>query len=794
MNQERRPTDGVPRRIAARGDQRARGAEWAVVLAAAALLLVSVGGYLYHRDQLASIAVEHLRLRVCLPPSLGPGRPAEFHVLTTGLTGEPAVALVEIGLLAPDGAPILHLNDQTDADGRLRVVIPAQDALPGQGVQIEVTAGRNGARATFETRLAVEPARYRTCLATDRPGYRPGHTVFYRSVTLSNWDLAEAPDETVEFEFQDAAGRPVPESALAVRTSHGVGRGAFTLPADFPAGEVALVARSPNRRFPEVRLPVTIDLADIAPDAADADAASADEFQVEFFPESGFLVPNLDNRVYFAARDARGEPVDVRGLLVDADDTPVAVVEAMRGGRGAFSFRPRAGGTYRLKIGEPSGVEFEPELPKVDPRHNVVLSAGVGVFGAGKPLELNLRAAEDGVPLVVTARCRGILVAQKPIVTRVVGDGEPQEGVQGAGGVNQVSLDVPESVSGLIRLAVYDYRTSPPVPVAQRWVYRRPAGHLALSAVSDVQPSASGRRATVRIAVSDESGNPAPAILAVTAVDRAMTGPADDRAASLPDCFLFDSRRPAQAKLDAVGDVEGDVALDLLLGTHAHSAVTAPQEAEDQPLHPLGSEAGAPPVVFDNLLPLRQKYADALAGYRRDRTRALNTLTTLSFFGGFGLVLAVAMLGLLGVVSGLRLWIPAGGTAICCLLIGAILLAPLRHGTGPEGAAAYLSFLEPVFDNEAAPDDEPLADDASPDGPAPPQLEYDREAAAPADWSESAGTLLWNPLLAVDNSGQVEVQFDLPDGTDDICLRLEAHGGGRLAEVRTCPGNADAIY
>ncbi len=792
---EARKTNG-----ASRIDRRAHGAEWAVGLAAAALLLISVGGYLYHREQLASIAVEHIRLRVCLPPSLGKGRPAEFHVFTTGLTGEPAVAQVEIGLLSPDGEPILHLTDHTSAEGRLSVVIPAQDDLPNQGVQIEVTAGRNGSRETFETRLAVEPVRYRTCLATDRPTYRPGNTIRYRSVTLTSFDLAVAPEQAVEFEFQDADGRRVPESEHKVRTVQGLGHGEFPLPADFSDGEITLVARSPNRRFPEVRLPVTVGGNDTASTAADG-AEESDELQVEFYPESGVLVPKLENRVYFAARNSGGEPIDLKGLVVDADGTPVAIAETIRSGMGVFNFRPKPGGRYRLRIGEPSDVELEPELPEVDPRGNVVLSTGIGVFEAGKPLELNLRAAEDGIPLVVSAWCRGVPVAQQPVVARVLDDNEPQEDVPGAGGVNQVSLDLPDTVGGLIRLTVYDYSVNPPQPVAERSVYRRPRGRLEVTAVAEVERANSNKRATVSLRVTDESGNPTQAMLAISAVDRAMIGPADHRAVSLPACFLLAQLAdrafpPALVALDTSGNAEADVALDLLLGTYGRPITNETSEESSDDAELFGAfDAGPPPVVFDNLLPLQQEYEQAIVRYRRDRTRTLDTLTTLSFFGGFGLVLAVAMLGFLGVVSGLRLWIPAGGTAICCLLIGAILLSPLRSGQPPVSSVGYLSFEESALDDDAPLPAEERPTNQTPQGaPRPPIFAYSRQVDEAGQWSESSGTLLWDHLLVVDKDGRAEVTFDLPDAVDDLCLRVAAYGEGRLGEVRTCLENADAIY
>ncbi len=800
MDEKTKSETSRPSRAGSYTDRRARGADWAVGIAAATLLLVSLGGYLYHRDQLLAISREHLRVRVCAPPSLGIGRQAEFRVLTTGIRGEPVSAAVEIALLTFDGEPVLHHTSRTADDGLLQVPIPPQHDLPEQGLRLEVTAARNGSRETLEARLASDPVRYTTCLMTDRASYKPGEKVYYRSVTLGSFDLAAANGLPVQFALYDAAGNIVPQTRHKSAISRGVCSGAFQTSTDLPPGLYALVASSPTLQFPEVRRSVTIvrrsvTMANPKKDNATSDPAStaSADVNVAFHPESGRLAPHLENRVYFTARDQRGEPVDLRGLLVDAEDTPVAAVETLGPGVGTFSFIPMPRGRYRLKISEPAGVTSEPELPEIDRRRDVVLSTGVGVFGAGQPLELNLRAAEGGIPLVVAAWCRGLLVGQKPVPTRVVGADPPQTAVRGAGEVNPVTLQVPDKVSGLIRLVAYDYRKSPPVPIAQRWVYRRPSGRLELSASTDIQALASGRRASVTLTVTDESGRRAPAVVAMAAVDKAMSRP---RAASTPACFLLWSTAHSRlsddvAILDASDDAEGDVALDLLLGTHdgLRETVAEPTAADTRP------GFGTPPIVLDNLQPLRQKYQDVLDQYRRDRTRARNTLTTLSFFGGLGLVFAVAMLGLLDVVGGLRLWIPAAGTAVCCLLIGAILLAPLRGDAPHEGDTAFQSFHGPSLPDAPPP---PVVDPAIGHVERPTeaahQFAYEHGMDEAGDWGETGGLLFWDPFVVVGDDGLAEVHFDLPDSTSAICLRADAHNAGRLGTLCTCPPATDPIY
>ena len=97
--------------------------------------------------------------------------------------------------------------------------------------------------------------------------------------------------------------------------------------------------------------------------------------------------------------------------------------------------------------------------------------------------------------------------------------------------------------------------------------------------------------------------------------------------------------------------------------------------------------------MYDNIEQIRANYKKCLADYQADRTRALNTLTAASFFGGLGLVLLVAMLGVMRIVSGMHLWVSAIGATTCCLIIGCDPDGPRPPDARPEriGGVSLLS-------------------------------------------------------------------------------------------------------
>ena len=182
-----------------------------------------------------------------------------------------------------------------------------------------------------------------------------------------------------------------------------------------------------------------------------------------FFPKAA-VGGGIENRVYMAARDSRGRPLEIRANIVDAKGTSVASVETGRKAAVFWRSSPDAAQTYRLQISIPPGVADSPLLPPASSDQPVAVSVRQGVIDPGDPLELNLRATKDRLPLVVAARVRGMLVGQQLLVTSADMRANPKS----------LSLPLDDRVAGLIRLTVYEDSASPAKVLAQRWVYRQP--------------------------------------------------------------------------------------------------------------------------------------------------------------------------------------------------------------------------------------------------------------------------------------------------------------------------------
>ena len=233
---------------------------WVTVLAAS--VLVCLVGYAVvklglPRDDafLASaetrLAREHVRTIVSGPSTIHSGSDARFAVTTVAADGKPLSTDVSYRLYDGAGKLRLERRAQTDQEGSLVVELPAN--LLDEQSRLEVEAEGSPASGALSTHLKVDPRRLTTYLSLDKPLYRPGELVWFRSLTLSRFDLSEAGEVAVEYEVLDPSGAAVPQSKQWGFTHRGVGNGAILIPPDAPGGEYTLIARSANDAFPELR-------------------------------------------------------------------------------------------------------------------------------------------------------------------------------------------------------------------------------------------------------------------------------------------------------------------------------------------------------------------------------------------------------------------------------------------------------------------------------------------------------------------------------------------------------------
>src|ERR1700679_2877698 len=85
---------------------------------------------------------------------------------------------------------------------------------------------------------------------------------------------------------------------------------------------------------------------------------------VQFFPESGYLINGIASKVAFKAVGNDGLGKDIKGVITDDQNNQVATFTSTHLGMGAFMFEPETGKTYTAKITYTNGPITTVVLPK----------------------------------------------------------------------------------------------------------------------------------------------------------------------------------------------------------------------------------------------------------------------------------------------------------------------------------------------------------------------------------------------------------------------------------------------
>lgn len=205
-------------------------------------------------------------------------------------------------------------------------------------------------------------------LHTDRDRYLAGDTVWLRAHCVdarSHRPVAES--RYVYVELHDGEGRLARRVKLLARDGRYAGY--LPLPAD-AGGDYALVAYTlfMANQGSDYFFKKPISVAPLRPDAKVGARTERriGAFDVQFFPEGGYLIDDIRCRVAFKALADDGLSVEVEGVIRNARGEFVDSIRSLHAGMGCAAFTPRDGERYYAECSIPSGQTRRFELPAAD--------------------------------------------------------------------------------------------------------------------------------------------------------------------------------------------------------------------------------------------------------------------------------------------------------------------------------------------------------------------------------------------------------------------------------------------
>jgi len=236
----------------------------------------------------------------------------------------------------------------------------------------------------------------------------------------------------------------------------------------------------------------------------------------DLFPEGGNLIDGISGVVAFKATYGNGMPEDVSGVVME-DDHEIATFKSIHDGMGQFTMTPRQGRGYKVVLSDGKTYPFP------------------NIKGRGLALRVT-RNNKSGITLLVSAPD----TVARPFTVLAKMRGMPCCSAQGTvRGQQKVKLPIEKfPLQGIVEITLSEGDR----PTAERLVYVNPKQLLSITARTDHQQYNRRDQGKVSLKVTDPSGQPLRAELAVSIFDKAcLYQPGHENI--LSHCFLSEEIR-----------------------------------------------------------------------------------------------------------------------------------------------------------------------------------------------------------------------------------------------------------
>lgn len=354
----------------------------------------------------------------------------------------------------------------------------------------EVTSSR-----TIGVKRYVLP-KFRVALETDRPFYLPGEKL--RGTVSAEYFFGKPVAGEVVVKLL-AVDVEVKEVAKATGTMDTSGRMSFEIPLDS-----CFVGLPINKGQANVLLAAQVtDSAAHAEKASRAVPVAKEALQIAAVPESGRLVPGVQNRIYVATYTPDGQAAPSEVTLEIAGWK--ATEKGDEGGVALFTYTPTAGVTAStITAVDSTGRKTTADLNlmTIEAPGGLLVRPDRALYSSGTTMNVNLystvRKGTAFLDLVRTGQT--LLTASVPL----------------EGGAATYAFDIPPDLFGAIEVRAYCVMPNGDILRDSRLIYVNAANDLKIDVVASKDVYEPGEDATIRFHVSDR------AALGISIVDEAV--------------------------------------------------------------------------------------------------------------------------------------------------------------------------------------------------------------------------------------------------------------------------------
>jgi hypothetical protein len=201
---------------------------------------------------------------------------------------------------------------------------------------------------------------------TDKYSYISGEICWFRIYCVDAlYNMPASLSKIAYVEILDKNNRPVLQEKISLKP--GEAGGSMVIPVSIPSGTYKFRAYTNwMKNFgPEYFFEKAIRIINPRNLQPDSTIVKIKKYDIQFFPEGGNWVENIQSKLAFRITDAYGRGLAFEGFLLNSNGDTLLNFHPLHLGLGNFLFTPVAGQIYKALIRFPGGDEVIKELPAV---------------------------------------------------------------------------------------------------------------------------------------------------------------------------------------------------------------------------------------------------------------------------------------------------------------------------------------------------------------------------------------------------------------------------------------------
>ena len=229
---------------------------------------------------------------------------------------------------------------------------------------------------TNDITLSKKPLREKIFAHTDKDFYVAGEILWFKlydvdADSLKPLDLSNA----AYVEIINTNQKPVLQATVAL--NNGSGNGSLYLTSSLTSGNYIFRAYTNwMKNFgADTYFQKQITVVNTLTQLARPTVKDSDNYEIDFFPEGGNLVADLESKVGFKVTDNSGNGVSCSGRIIDENNRSIISFSTFKFGMGSFYFTPTVRHTYKAVI-IINGKKITKAMPAVNDKGYVMHVSG----------------------------------------------------------------------------------------------------------------------------------------------------------------------------------------------------------------------------------------------------------------------------------------------------------------------------------------------------------------------------------------------------------------------------------